>query len=239
MAIDFDGVNQHIDCGSDASLDNIRTVTICAWVRPDTTVPAAQRLYDKVQMGMIIHDAGGTDPRDRLRFVQEWSGGAGIWETGDGALVAGTWTLCAITYDGNSVGNDPIIYIDGVSQNITEVLTPSGPITSDAGDSLGLGALISGPTSVPFDGLLEDFRVFNEIKTAQEMVLLASGYRGPLGGEVGWWEMMTAKTATHWDGTTLTASHILPDKSVNSNDGTPTNSPIARASTAPRYGIAA
>ena len=72
------------------------------------------------------------------------------------------------------------------------------------------------------------------------MAALAAGYRGPLGGEVLWFSMNEAVSAAgDWEATSLVnGTNLLPDLSGNENTGDPVNTPVGRASEAPRYGVA-
>jgi uncharacterized membrane protein len=87
------------------------------------------------------------------------------------------------------------------------------------------------------NGKMEDVRVFNRILSAQEVAILAAGYRGPMGGEVGWWAMDGAQAITHFDAANLTVDvNYIPDMSGNANTGNPTGTPIGAASSCPRMG---
>ena len=76
------------------------------------------------------------------------------------------------------------------------------------------------------------------IRTAEEIALLAAGYRGPLGGEVLWLDFCTARGLAAFSGTLTQGTHTLPDLSANSNDGDPYNGCTANPSEFPRYGVA-
>lgn len=236
MAIDLDGTNDYVDCGSGATLDNITTVTYAVWIYADT-LPTNALLFEKrpaaTNDGPVFYLGDPSGGLTRIRFVQGWSTADAVWYTNSRVVSAGVWTHVAVTYDRSSTSNDPVFYLNGVSQTVFESTAPSGTVDSDAAVSLLLGIQTGGADN-PFDGKMEDARVFNRILTADEAAILAAGYRGPLGGEVGWWSCHDFLAVTHPDGTTLTVTtNNLPDLSGNGNDGAPTGGVIARASDAP------
>jgi hypothetical protein len=244
MAVDFDGVNDYIDCGSGATIDDIFDGggTITLWVNADADpadggaaelVSQGNAGYNQGYVFRIFNDAGATsyDRSVMLRVV--WSGGTGDWRVNESQTPAnGAWYHLAVAYDADSATNDPLVYINGVSQTVGEISAGSGTRVSGAANTVAIGSLLG---TNPFDGKAEDVRMFTRILTAEEVAALAAGYRGPLGGEVLWLSCNDFATMAHPDGTTLTTSHVMYDMSGNGNDGVPTNGPVARASEAPRY----
>jgi len=169
---------------------------------------------------------GGTG--NSLYLLEDFDGASdGAWRSAVGSLSQGAWTHCAITYVNSSSGNDPIFYVGGVVSATTEVFSPAGTRLTDAANALRIGDVL--PTTNYFDGQMEDVRVFNRILAAQEVALLAGGYRGPLGGEVLWLPMSEV------DGATLSsAAAVVFDMSGNGNHGTPQGGCLGAASYAPR-----
>lgn len=236
MAVDFEsGSSQYLAMGSDSALDDIWAGggTITTWIKLES-IPNFAMLTAKRAGGtgwdLITKGSGGANA---LQLDMEFTTTDGAWRTPDNSLSTGVWIHCAILYNSDSSTNDAVIYLDGVSQSITED-TPSGTSQSGAANNLNIARRDDGNY---YDGLIEDFRVFKGVSLTQEQVsLLASGYRGPIGGETGWWSMEDFEALAHPDGSTLTAgTHLLADKSVNDNMGDPTGSPVAVASDAPQY----
>src|SRR3990172_895122 len=235
MAIEFaNASDEYIDCGSGATIDDIFDGggSVALWIKPNGF--AGDRYW--------LTKANSTSTTGWLLFINS-SGqlrftfifGApnnGHWRY-DTALTDGAWVHVCVTYNADSTANDPTIYINGVSVTVTEIGAPVGVRDSDAGDNLRMGANV---TTVHPNGLEEDVRVYTRVLAADEVVVLAAGYRGPLGGEVGWWSLQDAQVVQHWDGDSLATTDVIPDMSGNGNDGTPTNTPTARASEAPRFG---
>jgi len=236
MAVEFDGVNDHIVCGSAASVDNLGLRSASARIRADGMGEGNYGLVlskDDGSSGFTFGFNGGVPASNELFFLYRWSSSGGQWTTNAG-ISLGAWVHVAVTYANGSTANDPIIYVNGVAVAITEDINPVGGATDDSAAVLTVGNRAA--TDRTFDGQIDDPRYFNRILTPEEVAVLAAGYRGPLGGEVMWLSGNDFATLAHPDGTTLTTSHVMSDLSGNGNDGVPTNSPIARASEAPRLG---
>lgn len=90
---------------------------------------------------------------------------AGIWQTQSDSLQQNTWYHIAATYDGTSLLNDPVIYINGSSKVVTETNTPI------VLDSIG-NILLIGNRNLrdrAYGGKLSDIRYFKRILTAAEI----------------------------------------------------------------------
>jgi len=145
----------------------------------------------------------------------------------------GLWHQFVCTRSGTNLS----IYIAGVLSNgATGVPAAATNLTNANGLQIGRSGGNAG-ACLDFVGDVEDVRIYARVLTAQEAASLAGGYRGPLGGEVGWWTMDGAQAIAHFDGATLTLNtNYIPDQSLNTNNGNPTGSPVGAASAAPRAG---
>jgi hypothetical protein len=177
--LDFDGVDDTINAGSDATIDDIFAggATLSAWIRPTEWGEGNfGRIADKA-------DALGTNrngwafglygSQQSLLFQHGFSGGIGNWYTPPGSISLDTWQHVAIVYDDGSDANDPAIYIDGVVQTLTELDTPSGTPLSDAAINLTLGNYAQ-DTSRTFDGILDDIRIYDRALSEAEIAELAA-----------------------------------------------------------------
>lgn len=233
MAIDFPAVDEYINCGSGATLDDLTAagMTVACWAYLDAYGATLTPFVCKyVSAGWIFYTLASDS--NKVYFQQTWSGGGGIWSA---AAAPGTaaWVHLGVTYNGSSINNDPVFYINGILSGTTETAAPLTARSSDAADSLWIGRY----ATYYVNGRMEDVRVFNRILSAQEVAILAAGYRGPLGGEVGWWAMDGAQAIAHFDAANLTVNvNYIPDMSGNANTGNPTGTPIGAASACPRMG---
>ena len=246
MSVEFDGTNDYITCGT--GLDNLGTMSIATWLYSDNFVANDdyQHLIVKgdwdapTATGWMLYTLPPTGDTTNLRFLAVWDEAVAYWDTDDPVILEGIWQHIAVTYNSGATANNPIFYINGSVVANTELVAPAGTIKDDSTATVVVGQRYPGTANAQFDGQFEDLRVANKVWTAEEIVSLVAGYRGPLGGEALWYSMNEARSAAGaWEATTLTNNtNYLPDLSVNSNDGNPVNGPVGRASKAPRYGVA-
>lgn len=168
-ALDFDGSDDLINCGSDASLDDMGTFTLEALAYPDTFGGgSAARILSKMNSShsdgwdFYIHDNN-----DNLNFVQRMSGDSGIWTSPSSSVSTGSWQHLAATYDDSSVSNDAILYIDGASVSVTETQAPTGSVAADTANDLIIADLHPSDTDLRnFDGPICEVRVSGSIRSA-------------------------------------------------------------------------
>lgn len=177
MARDFDGVDDRINFGSDASIDDFVAMTVCAWVRPDGGA-ATDVLLTKSTAG------GAEGPsflysNTKLTLLRPHSTTDGDWNSGAASLPSGALRHVAVTYDRGATTNDPIFYIDGVAQATTEAVTPVGVPDSDAAIDLIAGELASGASDL--DGLIGHLVYHDAILSAAE-INRARFWGSPRGG---------------------------------------------------------
>ena len=138
-------------------------------VNPDTFASvesAIARILYKTGWELVIES-------NVLTFKQRFEGGTNI----DGAWTIPTLGIdklqtIALTYDSDSAANDPVIYIDGVSQTVTETSTPDATRTSDAANNLIVGNLDAGNRT--FNGTISDVRIYDEALSASEIYNIAN-----------------------------------------------------------------
>jgi len=175
LALDFDGVDDGVNAGSDTSIDNIFIGggTITAWIMPRTIGEGNfGRIVDKSSStlsadgyGLLLKDS--VNPL--LRFGRGWTGAMGGWDTPTDSIVLNAWQHVVVTYDEALAGNNPLMYINGVSQTVNTTDTPSGSPQSDAAQNLFIGNFSDTRT---FDGLIDDVRLYNHVLTAKEVALI-------------------------------------------------------------------
>jgi hypothetical protein len=115
-------------------------------------------------------------PFNGYRFYRETSVGLAVqvakassfdsFNTWGETLNNGTWYHLAIAYDASAESCE--LFIDGVSQGTKTGGSNTGAGTSDQGAIIGAAAPPSA-TAWNLDGLLDDFRVWNDIRTGTEI----------------------------------------------------------------------
>ena len=160
MARDFDGVDDTISCGSDASVDQMNPKTLLLWLVLDADTNDAP-FWTKIgtdALGWLFVLLNAPD--DLLYYEERFSGTDGAWYTATTVIATGTLYHIALVYDNSDVANVPTFYVNGVAQTTTVITTPTGTVDSDAANSLRMGAYDSGGAS-RVDGRLGFMEVEN------------------------------------------------------------------------------
>lgn len=103
-------------------------------------------------------------------YGRKWSGSYAYWRCT--APASGAWKSIGISYDASSTLNDPLMYIDGVSQSVSEVAGPSGTVSTNS-EIYMLGNKYDDANN--WDGMLARFAVWDAILTVDEFAALAKG----------------------------------------------------------------
>lgn len=158
---DFNGVADAVNCGSDASLDDILTLSIEQWFKRDGLGGStAGRHINKERW--YLSAPGST----RLNFTRSATT-AGVWQSPSNSILNGQWYHVVVTYDGSNIANKPQFYINGELVATSTSTQAAGALSSDAGDNLLIGN--SAGANRGFDGLIGITRLFNRILSAQEV----------------------------------------------------------------------
>lgn len=174
MARYFDGANDQVlyASGSVAGLDSdVKSISV--WAR----LPALPTSIDAI---IHAHQAGDfnwfvrvDNVSSSLRFVfrQKHLLASGTWTTSN-SFSLNAWHHILFTYDDNPA-NDPIFYIDGIAESLTENNAPSGArATGLDGVSIGATSL----QALDFKGDIGEMAVWQGIiLTAGEAKALAGG----------------------------------------------------------------
>lgn len=150
QGIDFDGNNDFIDCGADASTDPVGDLTVSAWI------------FSRAASGHIINRGGGwNDPgyslfhhANNIRIELQRAGEKDIVDNG---LTINTWHHVALTYDQSS----GLIrcFIDGIEQGNTG--THTGPIGNPV-ENLNIGR--KEQNAFYFNGIIDEGRVIHALR---------------------------------------------------------------------------
>lgn len=176
MARDFNGAgDQYITHTLAASQTGMTDITIAAWLYADSN-SQFKRFFERNDT------SSGADQDLKWEFDDAWGfvfkGG---WSTSGAWSIAkpstGAWFHACVTYSFSATTNDPIMYINGVSQTVTERATPSGTVEND-GTTLTTGANAGGGFSGvgSWDGRIAEFAIWNRILTAGEAASLGKAF---------------------------------------------------------------
>jgi hypothetical protein len=168
--LDFDGTDDDINAGSAAMLDDLGALSACAWVYPDSLASDYYTVIDKSVnggTGWNLYTIGATSV-----------GGMGfgfLSRTNDYSeryvsMSTGTWHHICVTWDGvDDVTGSIKLYYNGSLQ------TPDNPgvagsTPSDAANNLKIGE--AGDGSYPYNGRLDEVRLYNRVLSAEEIASL-------------------------------------------------------------------
>lgn len=219
--------------------DNNTHRAFSAWIYLDSVSATKNRMI----MGAHSDDSGQVFFVDNLAanrvlgFYSTRFTNPGRWENTANQFNTGTWVHVFVSHNLSFVSNDPVMYVNGVLQSLTETNTPSGTLKSEVGNGFVIGnwKTATQDYSEPFDGQIKDARVYNMNNTTRTVGELAIALHSEGAGGTGCYDGMvfqgpavrTAELANYTD-LTLTEDTKMLDAYLG-YVGTPIDAPIARA----------
>lgn len=166
LAIDLDGADDYALTPHTASLDITNTITLAAWVKPEkagTQYIAKKALQSNTDGYELSFSSSG---KVFTRFNQTSSGNAYRINTVSSYPTDGTtWIHLAATYDGSIIR----LYFNGQEESASEPLA-----FAIATNSLPVGIGAESDGGRPFQGLMDEVRVYNRALDAGEIAELAN-----------------------------------------------------------------
>ena len=165
-ALNFNGVDNYVDCGNSASLKNMGSaVTVAAWAKYNAYGGGGQS-YSVI----VVKGSPWTflleNPSNKIRF-RVTAGGVDANAQDSVAHELNRWYHFVGTYDGENIR----IYKDGVQVGITPRTGALGvnDITAKIGTYQG--------TNYNFNGTLDDVRIYNRALSGDEIIALYESYQ--------------------------------------------------------------
>ena len=201
----FDGTNDNVNCGNDASLDITEDVTVAIWIKGDS----------QTQKGIVSkYDYSGNDRSWTLRSGVYHPGKFQVLLSDNGTYSAGhnkyyesskvvfddTWHQLVFTFDGSASALK--LYVDGVEDtNVNRIRNDgiTGLFASSTDMSIG-AQIISGVAASFFEGEIKDIRLYESTFTAGEVKGMYNG-EYPASGLVSSWLFDEGQGAVLGDGT--------------------------------------
>jgi hypothetical protein len=157
-ALNFDGLNDYVDCGNNETLDPTQGATIEAWVNFNQLPSVAKHI-----MEIASRSGGGTDldlqteTDNRFKFFI----GPGVVVISNTVAETSKWYHIVGTYQ----ANDNIkIYVNGVLEKTTLTSVTRG--TNPNKFSIGQSLIWSGRF---FNGTIDEVKIFNRALSAEEI----------------------------------------------------------------------
>ena len=171
QGLDFDGADTNIAVADATNIQNIFDGggTIFAVINPRSDGEANQgRIVDKIQYNLRLQ--GVVANKATLKFAKTFSGVTGVWETLSPQISLDKFFSVVITYNADAVGNDPLLSVNAINVNLSEIVTPVGARMADVGSELSIGN--NGGGIRTFDGFMKTIVMFNRILSATELAQL-------------------------------------------------------------------
>jgi hypothetical protein len=203
---EFDSADTEIQSNINYSMPE--QITVSGWFYPQTLgESSAGSLFFIASDGDTFALKLRVQGNNMIRYLVNWTSGLVSGGTPDDSVTLNQWQHIALTYDGSNPSNRAKIYINGVSQSITDYeVDPSGnTVTTEYPWVIGGVA----DQSFTFDGYIDEVRVYSRALSGAEVRDLYNWAPGP----VGHWKM---------DEGTGTSTN---DSSGNGNTGTFGDSP--------------
>lgn len=140
------------------------------------SVAAARNGDGGSNVGRMFDQSGGmrilnVNSPATFQFYVDWSTQEGQWRAPRAA--GGIFHHYGVVYDGRSTSNNPLMYLDGVSQTVTTAAAPTGTIALPHAP-IYIGNRAAGDRN--WDGLEAEFAIWNHLKPAWQMELLGRGW---------------------------------------------------------------
>ena len=205
--LNFDGVNDNINCGNNASISSLGLTgfTLEAWINL-SNVTVVNSILRKSGDYNLYANAGKL-------HVEVWPNGVGntSWKLLDGTitLTNNTWTHVAATWDGTTLN----LYVNGVLNNGAVL---NNTVAGTENLFIGMSSIFSQPMA----GSLDELRIWNRVLCQSEIQNNINCSLNPT-GQTG------LKALYHFDQGFLSSANssvtTLTDLSGNNNNGTLTN----------------
>ena len=169
-AREFNGTSEYIDVGNETNFDFERTdpFSIEGWISKNGTDSEVlfSKMYASPWTGYELLTATN---EVRLQIINTWTSNAIACDTPAGSYPSdGTWFHVAATYNGNESSSGVNIYINGVNQVLGCPYTSvSATILNDYDPRIGARA--SATPSLYFDGKIDELRISDSVRTADEI----------------------------------------------------------------------
>lgn len=167
-AINFDGVNDFVKIAHNSSLDLTGDTTISAWIKKDTNSGADVIVGKGNCYGTVCPYGMRSSGSGEINFDQNNGGSGQDTLSSNTTLSLGAWHHVAIVRSGSNRS----IYLDGV---LSAGPTAQSRLPSLSGDSFTIGTGDeSFPTDAPFDGVIDEVRIYNRALSGSEISSLAN-----------------------------------------------------------------
>jgi len=191
-ALQFDGKDDYVNCGSSSSLNLTNAVTVAAWVKTNTT--SGDRFIMTKWSGFSLESFRSWAPNGSFNIIVDGAQRVISFNTDH---KDGKWHYLVASYD--SATHVVNLYFDGKLDNTSTLSGLSSYAIQTSDNPLNIGTWGGGY----FKGSIDDARVYNRALSPEEV-----RYHYNQGGPVGYWKFDEG------------SGPVAKDASANNNDAT-------------------
>jgi len=176
QALDFDGVDDRVNVGTNSSIDNVFAGggTLSVWIYPQTFGESDYgRIWHKMEQNSndngteLFLEEAHDGYTDTFRLIKSFGSGSGQWKADSGSIVLNKWQHIVIVYNEDSDTNNPVFYRNNEIIGVNEYIAPSGTVISDEVSWGRIGSW--GDAGRFFDGYIDDMRLYDRELSADEI----------------------------------------------------------------------
>jgi hypothetical protein len=175
QALRFDGcvgcpMDDYVDAGSDAILDNMANITVSAWIRPKSggNEGGGAAIVNKDNgndngWGFYISEDG------YIKFYVNYATQDLNKRSDGGAVQFNTWQHVAVTFASGTTQTlhlNTHIFVNGAEPTYDQLIDGQGSRDDDSGNNFFIG---KGMNADHFDGYIDDVRIYNRALSASEI----------------------------------------------------------------------
>ena len=159
-SLDFDGVDDFVDCGDITALDNVTSASWSMWANSNIT-SSYHNLISCYSTGFNQYLVRQYSTRLEV-YISQSTGTLRLMNKSNFSFTAGTWFHIAIIYDESEASNsDKVkVYIDGVLQSNTVAGFALTSMNTSNGNSTEIGK-VGGFTTKQYNGKIDEVAIFN------------------------------------------------------------------------------
>ena len=133
----FDGDSGKVTVSAAAGINGLfgSGGTIACWIFPISVGEGTWGRVVDATDGYLAFLGAASGSACKFYFYHDWSTD-GNWATTSTPITLGEWNHVAITYNGSSDSNNPVVYVNGKSVALSETQSRAGSIDSDDADKV-------------------------------------------------------------------------------------------------------
>ncbi|MCK5594059.1 MAG: hypothetical protein KAI18_02335, partial [Candidatus Aenigmarchaeota archaeon] len=159
-AMVFDGSDDYVNAGNDASLDIADEITIMAWVKPIGTIGSGGYAIISEYLNYYTQIRKNSGSGSKIAF---WHAAAGIWFESNTDVPMNQWSFIVVTFNKSETTQNVRFYLNAVANGTGDTTTALVPTANN----LWFGNVDT--TSRYFNGTIDEVKIFNRALSAEEI----------------------------------------------------------------------